>query len=177
MQHLQLLIQINKAGNTTLNITLTDESGNPTATIFGNDMFTKDTSQVYTDIYAFYTSVPEEMKGAYIIETKRNFCDVSDNFKVKFTLNKTATFYFNNSTNAAVQVSGAVKLNTQIYYNNNYPNNWTAATTQEYNPSTLQSTGKNIWKIVCEVPAGETKTFEFNLRTISSTGPLLFIKE
>ena len=96
---------------------------------------------------------------------------------MKFTLNKTATFYFNNSTNAAVAVNGSQKLTEQIFYNTNYPSVYNDAINKEYDPATITTAGKNIWKYECVVPEGETKTFEFNLRTISSTGPMLFIKE
>ncbi len=156
----------------------TDENGNPVKTVFGNDMFTKpDITVVHTDQNYFYTVVPDEMEGAYIIDTPKTFASTPDNYTVEFTLNKTATFYFHNNPNTNVAVAGSVKLTEQIHHTTDYYATKAAAQAAEFDPSAIKSVGKDVWKYECIVPVGETKTFKFNLRTLSYFGPMLFIKE
>ena len=152
-----------------------DENNNPKPTVFGADIFNRAT-RVFADKYHIYLDFPEEMEGAKIIETKRGIHSGSTslNYKIKFTLNKTATLYFNTTTSCVP--TGAVKLDKQINYIEK--NSYADATGTAYDPDTAGNVSKNIWKIKCEVPEGkESETFEINLATTTYSGPLLFIKE
>lgn len=154
----------------------TDESGNSVATIFGEDMFTADVSRVYSDKSYFYTNVPAEMIGASIIKTPREFTNPNIFFMVKFTLNKTATLYFNNSANSAVKVNGSNQIDDIKYVE--YAGKQADAEKYTFDPATINEVGKGIWKIECVVPEGqESQEFIFKLRAQAYAGPMLFIKE
>lgn len=152
-----------------------DEHGNQKPTVFGADIFEKAT-KVFADKYHIYLDFPTEMEGAKVIETKRGTHGgtTSLNYKLKFTLNKTATLYFNTAQNCVPK--GAVKLDKQINYVEK--NSYADATSAAYDPNTAGNVNKNIWKLKCEVPEGEeSKSFEINLATTNYSGPILFIKE
>ncbi len=152
-----------------------DENNNPKTTVFGADIFNRAT-KVFADKYHIYLDFPEEMEGAKIIETKRGTHAGSSSLKyrLKFTLNKTATLYFNN-TNAGVP-EGAVKLDKQMNYTEK--NTYADATGAAYDPNVPGNVNKNIWKLKCVVPEGQKcETFEIELATTTYSGPILFIKE
>lgn len=152
-----------------------DENGNPKATVFGKDIFEKAT-KVFADKSHIYLDFPKEMEGAKVIETKRGTHGgtTSLNYKLKFTLNKTATLYFNTTTKCVPE--GAVKLDKQINYIEK--NTYNDAIETLYNPGTPGNASRNIWKLKCEVPEGkESETFEINIATTNYSGPILFIKE
>ncbi len=148
-----------------------DKDGNPIPTLFGSSVFNKAT-RAFADMYHFYVRIPEEMVGAKVVSTRRDtFGDYKD-YKVKFTLNKSATLYFN--TEGKVP-SNAVKLSEKISYRQK--NSYSEAVAHTYDPADSGDVAREIWKIECNVPTGETKTFEFDLRSYSWTGPMLFIKD
>ncbi|MBE7014856.1 MAG: hypothetical protein E7419_06595 [Ruminococcaceae bacterium] len=152
--------------------------GNPVKTVFGSDMFTKpDVTAVHSDQNYFYTVIPDEMEGAYVIDTPKSFASTPDNYTIEFTLNKTAIFYFHNNPNKNVQVDGSIKLSEKICHSTDYYDTKAKAQAAEFDPSTIKSIEKDVWKYECVVPAGETKTFKFKLRTLGYFGPMLFIKE
>ena len=152
-----------------------DESGNPKTTVFGKDIFERVT-RVFADQSHIYIDFPKEMEGANIIETNRGVHPSSPLtvYTVEFTLNKTATLYFNSTTNYG-NAAGATKLSGINYSENK---DYNTAITKEYTPNTLGNASKNIWKLKCEVPEGEeNKTFKITIQMQAYVGPMLFIKE
>ena len=152
-----------------------DESGNPKTTVFGKDIF-KRVTRVFADQSHIYIDFPKEMEGANIIETNRGVhpSNPLTVYTVEFTLNKTATLYFNSTTTYGNN-AGATKL-TNINYSEN--KDYNTAITKEYTPNTLGNASKNIWKLKCEVPEGEeNKTFKITIQMQAYVGPMLFIKE
>ena len=152
-----------------------DESGNPKTTVFGKDIF-KRATKVFADQNHIYIDFPKEMEGANIIETNRGVhpSNPLTVYTVEFTLNKTATLYFNSTTNYGNE-AGATKLSNINYSENK---NYNTAITNEYTPNTLGNASKNIWKLKCEVPEGEeNKTFKITIQMQAYVGPMLFIKE
>lgn len=147
-----------------------DKDGNPIPTLFGSSVFNKAT-RAFADKYHFYMSMPEEMLGARVVSTRRDTFGSEVEYKVKFTLNKTATFYFNTLTQIP---TGAVKIG-QIGYREK--NTYSEAVAYTYDPADKGNVLRDIYKIECVVPEGESKTFEFDLKSYSWTGPMLFIKE
>lgn len=152
-----------------------DENGNPKATVFGKDIFDRAT-RVFADKSHIFIDFPKEMEGAKIIETKRGTHPSSPLtvYTLEFTLNKTATLYFN-STTAYGNNAGATKLSN---INHSENNTYDDAITKEYTPGTLGNSSKNIWKLECKVPEGEeSKTFSVTIEMQAYVGPMLFIKE
>ncbi len=147
-----------------------DGNGNSIPTLFGDSVFNKAT-RAFADKYHFYMSIPEEMLGVRVVSTRRDTFGDEVKYKVKFTLNKTATFYFNTLTQIP---TGAVKIG-QIGYREK--NSYSEAVAYTYDPADKGNVLRDIYKIECVVPEGESKTFEFDLKSYSWTGPMLFFKE
>ena len=150
------------------------KDGNPIPTVFGENMFDRVT-KIFADKYSFYKDFPAELEGAKIFATNRgsHSGSISVNYTLKFTLNKTATLYFNTAPSCVP--TGALKMDEQIIYFEGL-NTQKPTTEKSFDPD---STGvsKDMWKLKCEVPNGkESETFEINLATTNYAGPILLIK-
>lgn len=156
-----------------------DENGNDIPTVFGDSIYSKANRLFPTSgNYFFYVKVPEEMKGAKVVNVTRNPFGSSYNttYDIELTVDKTSTLYVAASNDKAkgytaynpTPVSDALR-----YYQ---ASGYTDATTSKLDPAGSYK-GVNVYKLTLPVAEGAgPKTFKFNFSSWKYGGPLVFVK-